>query len=55
VMMSRPHESQALTQSKAIKQAAIKTMTDLISADTVKRFSMKWPPISSTWAKMVNI
>jgi hypothetical protein len=44
VMTSRPQESQALTQSKAIKQTDIKTMTDLISTDTVKRLSMNIPP-----------
>jgi hypothetical protein len=44
VMTSRPQESQALTHSKAIKQTDIKTMTDLISTDTVKRLSMNIPP-----------
>src|ERR1700681_3821351 len=43
VMASRSHEFQALTQSKAVMQVAIRMMTDLISADTVRRSSIGGP------------
>src|SRR6202041_3774453 len=43
VTASRPHEFQALTLSSPIMQRAIKTMTDLISEDTVNRSSMTTP------------
>ncbi|OIQ73719.1 hypothetical protein GALL_446400 [mine drainage metagenome] len=43
VAVSRPHEFQALTQSKAVMQVAIRMMTDLISEDTVRRLSISGP------------
>jgi len=43
VMVSRSHEFQAFKQSKAVMQVAIRTMTDLISEDTVRRLSMSGP------------
>src|SRR5487761_1929876 len=43
VAASRPHELQALTLSKAVIQTAIRTMTDLISEDTVRRSSIGGP------------
>ena len=44
VTIRRSQESQALTQSRAIMQVDIRTMTDWISDDTVRRFNINWPP-----------
>src|SRR5580658_2639646 len=43
VVASRCHESQAVKQSRATMQVDIRTMTDWISDDTVRRFNMNRP------------
>ena len=46
VTASRAQEFQALKPSNPVMQGAIRTMTDLISEDTVKRSSMTPPKAS---------
>jgi hypothetical protein len=54
-MVSRAQESQAVTQSRAIKQTDIRTMTDLTSVETVKLFSIMAPKFEPFILKRVNI